>query len=137
MLLDGIIAVLNGNTGVTALVAGRIYKSVLPRGYVLPALAIHRYGGTQDYSYAGPIRLREDQIQVDCYADDAETAQQVAAAVRSALAGFTGALNDGTVVQGCYLERDMDMPFMPHADQKGIANRTLLGFRVVSNEAQE
>jgi len=137
MLLDGLIAVLNANTAVNALVAGRVYKSELPRGYLLPAIAMHRYGGTQDYSFAGPIGVREDQIQIDCYAQDAATAQQVAGAVRAALAPFTGALTDGTVVQCCYLERDMDMPFLPHADQKGIANRTLLGFRVVSNEVNE
>ncbi len=132
MMLDGIISLLTANTGVNNLVAGRVYKSVLPRGYTLPAIAVHRYGGTQEYVFAGPSGVREDQIQVDCYAADAETAQQVAEAVRALLVNYVGTLPDGTVVQGCFLERDMDMPFLPRADTSGIANRSLLGFRVVS-----
>ena len=137
MMLDGIISLLSGNATVAALVtqnggAPQIYKSVLPRGYVLPAIAIHRYGGTQDYQCDGPVVLREDQVQVDCYAGDPETAQTVAEAVRKVLVSYVGTLPDGTEVRAVYLERDMDMPFMPHADTKGIANRSLLGFRVVS-----
>ena len=132
MILDGFISLLTSNAGVSALVSTNVYKSVLPRGYTLPAVAIHRYGGSQEYQMDGPVRLREDQIQCDCYAEDPETAQEVAEAVRSVLVGYVGPLADGSVVRGCFLERDMDMPFLPHADSKGIANRALLGFRVVS-----
>lgn len=134
MMLDGFITLLTNDTGVNALVGTRIYKSVLPRGYQLPAVVIHRYGGTQDYQYDGPVGVREDQVQVDCYSADVTgtESQSVAEAVRSALVGYTGTLGEGTVVQACYLERDMDMPFLPGADTKGIAHRTLLGFKVVS-----
>lgn len=145
MMLDGFISLLTGqNTAnltayqnqiaaVTALTGNNVFKSVLPRGYTLPAIAIHRYGGTQDYEYDGPIGVREDQVQLDAYGDTAEQAQQVVKAVRALLVGFAGTLPDGTVVQAMYLERDMDMPFLPHADSKGIANRSVLGFRVVSS----
>lgn len=132
MLLDGFMELLTSNPAVSGLVAARVYKSELPRGYVLPAIAIHRYGGTREYQADGPIALREDQIQLDCYAQDAETAQQVAEAVKALLDPFTGVLPDGSVVRACYIERDMDMPFLPHADAKGIANRSMLGYRVVS-----
>lgn len=132
MMLDGFIALLIADTDTNALVSGRVYASVAPRGYVLPAIVIHRYGGLQEYQFDGPAGLREDQIQVDCYANDSSTAQQLAEAARELLISFVGALSDGTVVRGCYLERDMDMPFLPNADAKGITNRSLLGFRVVS-----
>lgn len=132
MLLDGIISLLTADSGVNALVSAQIYKSVLPRGYQLPAIAVHRYGGTQDYQFSGPTDTREDQVQIDCYSEDAAKAQQVTEAVRKLLVGYTGRLPDGTIVQACYLERDMDMPFLPNADSKGIANRSMLGFRVVS-----
>lgn len=135
MMLDGFIALLTDNSAVNGLIAGRIYKSVLPRGYGLPAIAIHRYGGSQEYQADGPAGTREDQIQLDCYAEDPETAQQVAEAVRTLLASFRGTLPDGTVVQGCFLEREMDMPFMPKADTTGLANRSMLGFRVVSERS--
>ena len=133
MLIDGIIALLVADTaGVNALVSGAVYANELPRGYALPAIAVHRYGGSQEYEMAGPVGLREDQIQFDCYGATSDATQQVAEAVRSLLVAYVGTLSDGTVVRACYLERDMDMPFMPKADTKGIANRSLLGFRVVS-----
>lgn len=132
MMLSAFTDLLTDNGAVNALITGRIYKSVLPRGYTLPALVIHRYGGSQEYQLDGPAGVREDQVQVDCYAVDADGAQALAEAVRAALVSFTGTLSDNTIVQGCFLERDMDMPFLPHADAKGFANRSLLGFRVVS-----
>lgn len=132
MILDGIIALLNADSGVNTLIAGRIYRNELPRGYTLPAIAVHRYGGTQEYDLNGPVGVKEDQIQLDVYGQDSATASAAAEAVKALLEPYTGTMPDGTIVQACYLERDMDMPFLPHADAKGIANRSLLGFRVVS-----
>lgn len=132
MLLDGIIELLTNDPAVNGLIDGRAYKSVLPRGYTLPACAVHRYGGTQDYNTQGPVSLREDQVQVDYYAASADDAQKGAEAVRALMVGYVGTLREGTVVRACYLERDMDMPYLPYADSKGIANRSLLGFRIVS-----
>lgn len=139
MMLDGFITLLTDDTAVNALVDGRIHKKVLPRGYVLPALVIHRYGGSQEYQSDGPVALREDQLQVDCYAaypDSAEVAEALSEAVRAAMENFTGILPEGTVVQACYLDRTMDMPFLPNADPKSISNRSLLGFRVISVAGQ-
>jgi hypothetical protein len=129
MMLDGFISLITAHGSV----GSRVYKSVLPRGYVLPAIAIHRYGGAQDYDYAGPVDVREDQIQIDVYVDAAD--DTVLEAIRALISGYVGTLPDGTVVQACYLEREMDMPFLPNADTKGIANRSTLGFRVVSKRS--
>lgn len=116
---------------VAAQINGRVYENELPRGYHLPAIAIHQYGGTQDYDFSGPIDINEDQLQLDCYGLDSDTCRATAEAAKALLQGFVGTLPDGTVVQACYLERSQAMPFLPHADQKGIANRWMLGFRVV------
>jgi hypothetical protein len=140
MLLDGLITLLTSDEGLTSLVCafGRngekpfVTKSVLPRDYRLPAIAIHRYGGTQDYDLAGPVQNQEDQVQVDIYTRDADAGEQVSQAVRGILVGYVGTLPDGTVVKACYLERDMNMPFQANGDTKGVAFRTLLGFRIVS-----
>ena len=134
MLLDGVISLLVADPATAALIAGRAYQSVLPRGYLLPAIAVHRYGATQDYDFAGPVSVREDQVQVDAYGATAADAQNVIAAVRAALTNFTGTLPDGTVVQAIYLEREQDLPFLPHADSKGLANRSLIAVRVVSKQ---
>jgi hypothetical protein len=130
MMLDGFISLLKATPAVSVIVADRVYKKVLPRGYSFPAIVVHRYGGTQDYEFAGPVGVREDQIQIDTY--DSGDGEALASVVRTFLSAYTGTLPDGTIVQGCFLERDMDMPFLPNADTKGIANRSTLGFRVVS-----
>lgn len=132
MILAALVTLLQNDAGVSALVSGSIYLSELPRGYTLPAICAHRYNGTQEYGVSGPVGVREDQVQFDIYGPDATTAQQVSEAVRHVLDAFTGVLSDGTKVQACYMERDMDMPFMTHADTKGIANRSVLGYRIVN-----
>ena len=139
MLLDGIISYLESKTAITSLVTGGIYRSVLPRGYVLPAVCVHRYGGAQDFDYSGPQGVLESQIQFDCYAATADIAEQINAAIKLLFVGsktvpatpYTGTLPDGTIVQGVFFEREMDMPFLPNADAKSLANRALLGLRFV------
>ena len=161
MLIDGIIGLLTGNlngttqTNYTALIAAvvaangaapvvspatpvpgsAVFKNELPRGYTLPALCIHRYGDDEDTDLSGPIGVRENQVQIDIYEDpSAEVLGEVYEAVRALLIGYVGTLPDGTVVSLIQLQRGMDMPFLPKADQKGIANRSLLGFRVVTRQ---
>jgi hypothetical protein len=160
MLIDGVIALLQGQlngtnqSAYTALIAAvssalstdpgtstgatgkpSIYENELPRGYILPAIAVHQYGGTQDYDFSGPIDINEDQIQLDCYGLDSLSCRMAAEAARKLLEGYMGTLPDGTVVQGLYKERDMAFPYLSHADTKGIANRWMLGFRVVKQRA--
>ena len=157
MLIDGVISLLQGQLnetnqsaftllieGVTNLLAAdpistlpAVYENELPRGYKLPAIAVHQYGGNQDYDFAGPIDINEDQIQLDCYGADSSTCRATTAAARSLLEVYVGTLPDGTVVQAFYKERDQAMPFLPHADGKAIANRWTLGFRVVKQRTPQ
>lgn len=130
MLIDGVIALLQSTESVSSLATG-IYESELPRGFALPAVAVHQYGGSEDTDLAGPIGLLEAQIQFDCYAITGPSARAVAAAIEALLKPFTGSLPDGTVLSYCKLQRSMAMPFRPHADQKGIANWYTTGFSVV------
>lgn len=144
MLIDGLISLLQGAPNPTgpagvaelqaALVAFtgvRIYENELPRGYTLPAIAVHQYGGVRDYDYTGPVDIKEDQIQLDCYGADSPTCRATKEAATKLLESYVGTLPDGTVVQGLFYEREQAMPFVKQADQKGIANRWMVGFRVV------
>ena len=147
MLIDGVIQLLSFQakdsvpdalsayadkiTVVANTVAGRVYENELPRGYKLPAIAVHQYGGSQDYDFSGPIDINEDQLQLDCYGADSLSCRATAEAARKLLEDFVGTLPDGTVVQGLYKDRDMSMPFMPNAAVKGLSNRWTLGFRVI------
>jgi hypothetical protein len=131
MLIDGVISHLGQASAITALVGDHIYKNRAPRGFKLPAIILHKYGGAQDYDFDGPVDISEAQIQADVYAADENGCGLMIAAIRSVLDGFVGTLPDGTVVQACYYEREMDMPFLAYGDQKSDTNRSLIGYRFV------
>ena len=129
MLLDGIVTLLTNGPNPS----GGVHKDVLARGYSFPAIVVHRYGGHQDYEFSGASDVTEDQVQIDVYGNTADERDELAQQVRALLVEFTGELPDGTVVNACYLERDMDMPFLPQANQLGTSFRSILGFRIVRN----
>lgn len=157
MLIDGVIGLLKGELNGTAQSAytaqiaaviaangvdpstpsvhgSAVFENELPRGYTLPAVAVHAYGGDQGYDMAGPDSISESQVQIDVYGPDSVSCRILATAVRQLLKAYVGTLPDGTLVPGFFQERDMAMPFVGKADQKGIANRWTIGFRVVSNQ---
>lgn len=118
-----------------------VYKQVLPRAYKLPAIAVHRYGATTDQDMSGPINVREDNFQLDIYGDTQADCDAVTDACRTQLTGYTGTYTnstdstDTTVIVGSYLDQDRDMPFLPNADTNSLAFRSLLGFRIVSQQS--
>lgn len=120
--IQAMVAVLDGNA----------HKSNLPRDYAMPTVVIHTYGATRDQDFTGPLDIREDQIQMDAYGRTPDEAQAVANAIDALFVGYTGVLPDGTVVLNAYLERAMDMPFLPNAGRAGVGNRRMLGIRFVT-----
>jgi len=130
MFADDIKTLLLNNEQTAALLDTRIYASVLPRTYKFPVACFHQYGQSALYSFEGLAPLTETYFQFDCYGSTATSAREVAEAIKAVLGGYTGTLSSGTV-QCCYLERDMDMPFVPDADVKGISFHTVLQFRFV------
>jgi len=132
MITEGIISLLKNDTGVAAVVSSRVYRDVLPRGYVFPAIVVHKYARAQEYQFSGPVDVAEDHIQIDAYGSTSAARDSAIDAATSLLIGYVGTLPDGTIVQTCMLEREMDMPFLAKADATGFAFRTLLGFRIVS-----
>ena len=154
MLVTGIIGLLQGQlngtdqsayaNGIAAVVAAlsrdentglpSVYEDVLPRGYALPAIAVHVYGGDQGYDMAGPDSFSESQLQLDVYGADSVTCREAATAARQLLKRYLGTLPDGTVVTGLFQERDMAMPFLPKVDAKAKGSRWTIGFRVISNQ---
>lgn len=123
MFTDEIQALLAANSGVTTLATGGIYDTVLPRGYVLPAIVYQTVTTKTDYTMQGMTTPDEMTIQFDIYADSTAKAGSICAAIKSALGNFTGVLNGGSVVQGSFWAMDMDMP-----TETGI-NKVSSGFR--------
>jgi hypothetical protein len=130
MLIDGLIALIQESETVNT--TGGVNENVLPRGYVLPAYVIHSAGGTQDTQFSGPVDIREDDIQFDCYGRTAIEARQCGAAVRTLLSPYVGTLPDGTIVQRVNVEMDMAMPYSARGDEKGLLDRWLLKLHFIS-----
>lgn len=142
MNIAPLISLLQGTGAVSSLLASAVnapapapaavYDSVLPRGYKLPAIVVHRYGGVQEQDMSGPVDIREDSFQLDVYANQSAVKESATDACRTLLTGYTGTLEDGTVVLGTYLDQDRDMPFLPNANPDNTVFRGLLAFRFIS-----
>jgi hypothetical protein len=85
---ESLVARLNATSGVTALVASRIYPMEIPQGAVMPAIAYQRISTFRPGSLRGPVGLADPRIQVDCWADTYAVAKAVAQAVRQSLDGY-------------------------------------------------
>lgn len=142
MTIAPLIALLQATDTVSSLLAAAVnvpdpkpaavYDSLLPRGYKLPAIVVHRYGGAHDQDFTGPIDCVEDNFQLDVYGDTSDAKEDIAQAARDLLTGYTGTLSDGTVVSGTYKEQDRDMPFLPNTAPENRTFRTVLAFRFIS-----
>lgn len=82
---------------VPGLVSARIYPHRLPQGATLPAVVYHRVGGADEAGLDGLHGICHQRLQIDCYAATRLVADQVATAVRDAIAGDSGRGTWGTV----------------------------------------
>jgi hypothetical protein len=126
-MLAGLIQMLQDDATVSSFVGDRVYRAVLPRGFVFPALVVHKYANVQDYQLSGPVDVAEDHVQIDVYGNTPAELDDAADAVRALLINYSGTLPDDTVVQGTFLDRDMDLPYRPDMDKKGFTYRSVLG----------
>jgi hypothetical protein len=95
---------LASKTGVTNLVATRIYKGYLPEGVAKPALVIDRVGGEPVYHQAGESNLAMAEIRFTAISASYGQAKAVIEAVRMVLSGLTGSIGSGAdqvTVESC------------------------------------
>ena len=98
-------SVLSGSTAVTALVATRITRGVVPQNSPKPYIAYRKVGAPRLQVLTGPTGEEEARIEVACFGATAEEAEDVAEAVRGAMSGW----RDLTLgVQGSDLVSEVD-----------------------------
>jgi hypothetical protein len=106
-LEQGLVAHLQSDAGVSALVETRIYPLVVPQDATLPALAYQRISGPRDHAHDGPTGLARARVQLTYVASTYAAAKELAEAARAALDGFSGTM--GTVsVDSCSLDNEVD-----------------------------
>lgn len=132
-MIAGLIALLKNDATIGPIVGNeRVYDSVLSygRGWTFPALALREDTGSQEYDLAGAVDGRMDQYEISAYADTPQAADDLREAVRASLSGYSGTLPDGTKVTAIFIDRPMDLPFLPKANASGNASRKVLDVQI-------
>jgi len=94
---------------VTNIAGSRISPLVISAGVALPALVYQQVGGPRDHVTSGPSGLVESRFQITCWAETYKKADELAAAVRQTLDGYSGII-DSVVIKVIHLLDEADMP---------------------------
>ena len=87
---QAIYSLLTNNAGVTALAGLRVFPIAPPQGGIDPCVAYHRITEISDYTMDGDSGLLLSRFQIDAWAQRADVANQLGAAVYDCLSGFRG-----------------------------------------------
>lgn len=93
---------LTTDVGVAALVGNRVFTEVLPQAPTVPAVVFTEVAGDEDVALDGPTGVGSRRVQIDAWAKTRAEATALAVAVRTALAGHSGAAA-GFEVHGVFL----------------------------------
>jgi hypothetical protein len=119
MIQEGIYATLAADSGVSAIVAARIYPLMIPQtSYTettkFPCIVYSIDSKSRQVRFDGTDTLVSASLSVECYATTYSQAQSLAAAVRSVLVDFSGVMTGGgspqsqTPVQSIFVESEDD-----------------------------
>ena len=92
---EGLLALLAGNAGITAIAGESIFPGMLPEEPTYPAVTCLRISTPEEHTLDGKPSLADPKFQIGCWARTYSQAKQLAAAVRALLDGFIGALGAG------------------------------------------
>ncbi|MDE1161925.1 MAG: DUF3168 domain-containing protein [Acidobacteriaceae bacterium] len=101
MIEASIVDLLNTDTTLTSIIAGRIYPVLLPEPPTLPAITLRTLSAVPTYELTGALGMVVTRIEFTSWANDYATCKTIASAIRNVLDLFTGILNDGTTVSAC------------------------------------
>lgn len=106
-LSSALYAYLKNISGVSALVATRIYPLILPQDPTLPALTYQMLFEVRGHTLSGAYNSNTT-VQIDCYATTYTSAVALAVAVTSALDAYAGTMNSEQRVMSCFLKNRQD-----------------------------
>lgn len=111
LIADPAIAAVVGSDAATA----RVYPVQLPQGQTQPSIVYQRVTGQGDHHMQGASGLSRPRLQIDCWAQDADTAATLADLVKERIDGFRGELHYGesspsdvVAVQGVFFDNEAD-----------------------------
>ena len=132
-----IVAILEGDIGVTSLVDKRIYPLTVPQGVSMPAITyqqlndngIQTHGGQE----TGANSFLNTRMQIDCWSDVYTEASALKKAVRLALVAFIGTVA-GIKISNIILENSTDLDRQVPGTDKLKRYSKSLDFIIVFNE---
>ena len=86
----------------------RVRPMMLPEGSDLPAIVFLVAATNPLTSMDGVNALQMKRMQIDCYGQNAPQAKALAQAVHNLLDGYKGTLSEGTQIQSCLPNNDVD-----------------------------
>jgi len=99
-------------TGViTDLVSSRIYYARAPENAASPYIVLNLISGSPANAIDGDTKQVTRRIQFTIIDESYTDCQQIAAALKATLNGYTGVLGDIIYCQGCFLENENDLEF--------------------------
>lgn len=97
-----------GGTASPFVPGNRVRPILLPEGSDYPAIVYLVVATSPLTSMDGVNALQMKRFQIDCYGQNAVQAKTLAKAVHNLLDGFRGTLSEGTYVQSCLPNQDVD-----------------------------
>lgn len=85
MIEQAVYARLAGDAAVAALVAARIYPSILPQNPTLPAISYSRVSRSDPYSLSGRSDLRHIVLEINAWAETYAGSKALAQAIEDAM----------------------------------------------------
>lgn len=120
---------LTHTSAVNAIVATRVYPALAPQGAALPRITYLLVSRIPERHQSGDAAFTRYLIDVDCWADTAQGAKELADVVRARLDRFRGDLGGGAhkaALAGCFLQNEVELVETPaDATGKGIYRRSL------------
>lgn len=97
MIIAALIKRLKADAGVSNKVETRVFAGFAPRGKSYPCITLLIVSEPDVRSLSGPSGLASPRVQVNCWAETLQEADEVDDAVRLCLDGFHGAIDDENI----------------------------------------
>jgi len=110
MIEQGLVELVQGNAGVSAIAAAGGYFAILPKDATLPSWTYTFIFNSSGLTLTTPESQTPSRVQIDCYGSAAADAIRLAKAIDSVLSGYRGTLADpdSIFVQGCFQINSID-----------------------------
>lgn len=105
----GIVAKLLAGTLTSALVGARVYPNRAPQGTSADCVVYQQITGQRSYTNDGACGLVSAMFRLTCWSTTLLGARNLANAVRIDLEAATPGTWDGTVIQSCFVDTEVDI----------------------------